>query len=358
MTTITKNSEKLNILIIGTLPPPIGGVSVHIKRLLNYLLKRNHNACVLDFHASIPKEEGMVSLPTKLTDKMMVLMTLIRSLHKNTIVHFHVSAFGRFKWVSPVLLHIFKRQYLVVTIHSGSFIQQTDTFLLRSYTTWLLKHFSYIILVSEEQAEFLITLGIQPSSIEVIPAFIPEELDSNFRPDLLNKLPKDKRIVVTSGYLTPLYDYDALIDCINRLAKEDFHFVFAFYNQFEPEYSRHIYERLTNLKNVSIARNLSPEGFLHILKYGDIYVRTTKSDGDAVAIREAHAYGLDVFATDCVKRPTFCHIFPTSNSTHLYELLYQKYENTSNLKYEKKIDPDVVSNANKIVNVYYKVVSE
>ncbi|HRU61231.1 MAG TPA: glycosyltransferase, partial [Bacteroidia bacterium] len=57
-----------------------------------------------------------------------------------------------------------------------------------------------------------------------------------------------------------------------------------------------------------------PEEEIHlpsILPWVTVYVRPTRSDGDALAVREALAAGVPVIASDVAPRPTGVTIFPS-----------------------------------------------
>lgn len=320
----------MNILLIGPYPPPLGGNSVHIQRLLSLLQAAHHRVKVLDIfstnHAASKPAEVLV-LTGGVLRKLAKLRAAASNTPPDTIVHIHVSAMRRFKWFAPLLLVLFWRQPKVITIHSGSFIEQTSTTWIRLYVKQILRWFSQIIVVNEEQIQHLKTLGIPLEKIDVIPAFLPPTPDISGIPPEITTARGNKMLAVTSGYLTPIYHYDLLIDCIAQLDPQKYHFIFSFYNTIDPEYKAHIYGRLEQLNNVSISHDLPPNVFAGILSQSDVYVRTTLTDGDAVAVREALYFNKTVFASDCVKRPAACHLFKTGDSQDLLRLFSDKAEN-------------------------------
>lgn len=339
----------MHILIIGPYPPPLGGNSVHIQRLMLLLQAANHCVKVLDILSENPatsQPEEVLSLSGSAIRKLVGLLSVSWSTPRDTIIHIHVSAMGRFKQIAPLLLILFWRQPKVITIHSGSFIQQVSTSWLQFYIKQILCCFNGIIVVNDEQAEYLKTLRIPPEKINVIPAFLPPAPDTSSVPDQIAAVVGKKILVVTSGYLTPLYNYDLLIDCIERLDQDAYHFVFAFYNTVDSPYEAHISERLALFPNVTVMRDQSPGVFAGVLSQSDIYVRATHSDGDAVAIREALYFNKTVFASDCVKRPDACKLFISGDSSDLMRLFLS--------------DHPVVFQASepyfqRILNVYHKV---
>lgn len=311
----------MKVLLVGSYPPPIGGNTVHIKRLKEYLTDQGLDVTVIDYltNDGSEKGEGVMTLPAGLLPKVFLFLQLIMNTERRTIVHFHVSAMGRFKKLAPILSVIFWRQRRLLTIHSGSFIKETGHGWLKLYMRFLVRLFHAIISVNEDQRAFLIQLGFPARSIFVIPAYLPQKPDSSLVPQEVKALRACRKLVITSGYLTPTYDYETLIDCIAHLPS-DYGFIFAFYAVYDPTYETRIYQRLFNFKNVLVLRDQTPDVFLSILNMCDIYVRTTLTDGDAVAVREAIHCGKQVFATDSIARPLGCSTFPTGDSKALLRL--------------------------------------
>ncbi len=342
----------MNILLISAYPPPIGGVTVHVQRLLSLLHNTGHHAQVLDYlnDKDYQKDRSVVTLPHNLVGRVFAILHVAQSTPGNTIVHFHVSAFGKFKWIGPLLSFLFWRQLKIITIHSGSFVVETNKPRLRSYIRWLLCRFSHIITVNVEQAEYLKNLGIKHEAISVIPAFLPTQAAPDLLPEIVARIPRDKTIVLTSGYLTKLYNYDVLIDCIENLDKQKFVFIFAFYNEFDPPYEAYIYQRLSKLENIIILRDQPPDVFVTVMERCNIYVRATIADGDAVAIREAIHFEKSVFASDCVRRPDECFLFPQADFSALLALFHQ-YQ--SGKLSTKKVTQN--SNISQILKVYQSV---
>lgn len=347
----------MDVLIIGSYPPPVGGNTVHIQRLLSFLVRAGHRAAVVDYlsatEGGIDKGANVTVLPPGHVRKLRELVRIALRTKAETVVHFHVSALNRFKWVAPLLLLLFRRQPKVITIHSGSFIEETSERAIQIYLKWLCKSLCHIITVSVEQSEHLAALGVPAEKLSIIPAFLPQHSDPARLPaSVAEGAAGGKTLVLTSGYLTSLYNYDVLIDCIARLDRRRYCFVFAFYNERDAAYEQHIEDRLAAFDNVVVLRDQPSEVFVTIVERSDIYVRTTLTDGDAVAIREAQHFGKTVFASDCVARPAGCVLFPTSDSEALFNL-FQVSGGSAGMA------PAFVhaSNADRIVNVYQRVQS-
>ncbi|MCA9872530.1 MAG: glycosyltransferase family 4 protein [Anaerolineales bacterium] len=310
-------SRKLNtyypprVAIIGAFPPPIGGNSVHIARLFSLLEAQGYEVQVLDYIGKpLPSDPASVTrLSGSVWFKSWQVLKFMWRIPRDTIVHFHVSALARFRWFAPVLLVASLGHKRVITIHSGSFVEGVRTPWQKLYIRLILLQFDALIAVSEEIRDSLLSLGIQFGRIYVIPAYIKQEAHPQFLPATFEAIPQDKVKIVTSGYLTPLYHYESLVSSIRHLDQDKFHFVFAFYNEYDEKYERELMDQLREYSNITIYRDLSPQEFLAVLASSHTYVRTASRDGDSVAVREALALGKNVYASDCVRRPSGCVVF-------------------------------------------------
>ena len=339
----------MKILIVGAFPPPIGGITVHIKRLFDSLRDKGHQVEVYDFGGkpSPQKPDEVFSTYQKILQRLFYYMG---KKHPDTILHIHVSAMGKFRWIGPILITIFRNYPKVITIHSGSFTNSVEGISNPGYIKWLLNSFDQIITVSKEQKDYLQDWGIPEEKIEIIPAFISQKPNSEALPGSVEKLLKEKKVLVlTSGYLTPLYNYDVLISAIEKLPAEEYGFMFAVYHQYDPDYESKIVARLSSLNNVILLRDLTPEVYLQVVKNCQIYVRATLRDGDSVAIREALQMGKTVFASDIVQRPAACQLFSAQDPGSLLNLFQEKQ-----LQSPSPEDAGRPAGIEPILNVYLK----
>jgi len=308
----------LKVIIVGAYPPPIGGNSVHIKRLKDELDSNNIECVALDIYgnANIASDHGVVRIgPTGILS----LLSAILFLRKNEshVVHFHVSALGKFLYLGTfMLLPLREGTKTVLTIHSGSFVRKYEkyNYFKKMLARRLLRSFSHVITVSHEQKNLLSREGISEKCLSVIPAYLPPTPEADVTLDriLCDLKSQSRKIIITSGYGLPLYGFDLIIKAVlsDRLI-DKVSLLICTYNTYDMIYMSSLENIAADYPNIRIIRELNAEKFSYLLKKSDVYVRATDRDGDAVAIREANYFGLSVVASNVVKRPEYCHLFNT-----------------------------------------------
>jgi glycosyltransferase involved in cell wall biosynthesis len=86
---------------------------------------------------------------------------------------------------------------------------------------------------------------------------------------------------------------------------------------------------------------------LHLIKKADILLRTTKFDGDAIAVREALFLETPVIATDNKMRPEEVYLIPVHDADALVEGIEILAKKSGRTKIEK---PDDKSNITKVLD--------
>jgi glycogen synthase len=311
------------IVLVGSYPPPYGGCSVHVQRLQRAL--RDHfQVDVIDVYgAPQAADDGSVlRCGVRPVGVLRALTALRRS--RAPIVHFHVSGMDKFLWASyPLLFSLAPTARPIITVHGGAFVKSFE-----SGPSWrratirnVLRRFHRIITVNHDQRRFVEHLGIESGRIKVVPAFLPPVVSESARArEALASLGDCRRIVVTSGCGLPHYGLHVILDALERFeAGERTGAILCVYDSYDERYIAELARRRG--VRCTIVRDLAPAEFAWVLQRGDVYVRATDRDGDAIAIREASYFGKPVIASDCVERPPGTILFRTGDAESLASAL-------------------------------------
>lgn len=335
-----KGDLSLKVILVGRFPPPVGGNTVHIQRLAHRLMRDGYEVVVFDLYA---RRRISFEQTGNIVDSRHIIygfLDLFTSTlwHRNSVVlHVHMSSGGRFYRIAPVLLKLFSTCHRrVLTIHSGSWHSQflSMNSATRSKVIRIMKSFDELICVSSEQENVLKSVDIGTTGIRVIPAYLKPFADDPQLPASVQAMQNDVDILIcTSGYGTSIYDFSTVIGAVTELAKRRgvrVGLAVVTYARWDKEYWDHILLELSRCGIPYIdLRNLDPDQFLALLRATDVYIRSTTTDGDAVAIREAADLGARVVASNAVTRPPGVALFDTGDVHSLAKVLSMMMDKSS-----------------------------
>jgi glycogen(starch) synthase len=328
----------MKVILIGAHPPTIGGVSIHVQRLRERLIRAGWTVEVFD-----PYSRGSSEVPGVFNLRNLSgLVALLRSavISPAAVCHIHLSHV-RQRRVLRVLCFLLRRSKVIFTVHSGSFPERVGE-LSRDGRADLARIFrcgSAAIAVNDSIGACIRTLesGLQ---VRTIPAYLSPG-------DFL--LGQARSGLIASGYGTPIYGWDTILDAYRDSGSvEPLHL--AFYNTYEPRYFEGLLEKISGIPGVVVHRDLAPAAFLDLLRKCRVFVRATDRDGDSVAVREALALGLEVLATDVVDRPAGCVLFSLGDRAALSALIAETRDAAV-----RPVPPDFFL---EIENLYGAVVAE
>lgn len=321
-----------SVFLLGAYPPPIGGISVHVMRLAEFLQNR-YDVTVLDFYGGSAGSEGQ-SAPTYVVRVRSarlgkILRQAVRLAACAKIIHLHTTSLRRASVVAALIL-IGCGKKIIVTIHGGECADDLRTMskLRRFVLKTLVTQVDKVIVVSTGQELALRELGIPRSRLIVIPAYIPgrSEPTNELAETVAALRARVDRIVVSSGYGIRLYGYDVIVRALMGNPEGlKTAVILAVYTEYDEAYLRWLkeLEYCGEGVEVVILRGTSPGGFSYLLSQADVYIRATSQDGDAVAVREALQHGMRVICSDCTNRPNGVTLFRTGDAESLSGQLRQ-----------------------------------
>lgn len=334
-----KARGRLDILILGPVPPPLGGIAVHVSRLVPLLQNAGFRVGVLNhFHSS---------------ERSFVLGTLKRNplnyyrLPKSfpaRLVHYHHS-----RWSTLMAVAFGKGRgdsRYVITIHSGELGQQlgSNIPLIRRSTRWALRRFDAIIVVNTKISA-LMEQHIADRPIEVLPAFLEAGDDDAPYDAAIDAFLRSGRTLVVPLYRIrflrdgrDVYGLDSAVEAFLTLARERPELRLAIFAAERPsgfKARNHLDGLLKMIEDARLSDRLLVEFGLPLVpafRHDAILVRPTRTDGDALSIREALHAGLPVVASDAVERPSGTVTFGAGDVAALCAAVRQVLDKPSGVK--------------------------
>lgn len=321
-------SKPLRVLLVGNYPPPAGGISVHIERLRELLLRQGHAVEVLDLYGRTANANDPPGVFRYGGRAPLNLWRAIRHWRKNPpdVVHFHVTYLRAFELAGGILLGSLPRgARRIITIHGGGFVR-----FMAGLSRWrrkrlgrMLQTFDRVIAVNDEARQTLNDLGIAEARLAVIPAFLPAPVEPSAEVDRLLS-GASGRIALACGSGFDYYGFDAFLDAVAQMSGPKLQPVLAIYGRRDEAYMARLTRRIAEGQAAAVVLNdLAPGEFAYLLRKSDIFVRPTDRDGDSVAVREAVQLGKQVIASDCAPRPPGVILFKTNDTASLARALQQ-----------------------------------
>jgi glycosyltransferase involved in cell wall biosynthesis len=302
--------SELDILILGPVPPPFGGIGVHVDRLVPLLQNEGLRVGVLNHFGAVEKPFVLGALKRNPLN----YFRLPKKFPAH-VVHYHHSHWWAFMAVA--LGKRRNRSRYIVTLHGAALANRLNSGspLIRLVTRWALRRFDVIIVVNPH-----ISTAIQDrvgrEHIHVVPAFpgTPEE-EPPYEASIEAFLTSGRTLLVPVYRIQflrdgrELYGLDTVVDAFAAIAEKHPELRLAFFIANRPT------GRKASAYLSSLTRRLDQAGLKHrvliviglslmpALRHDVILVRATRSEGDALSIREAIGANVPVVASNVVNRP-------------------------------------------------------
>lgn len=359
---MNKRNDKQKIAIIGPYPPPYGGISVHIQRL-KAQLERNGYECVVyemgrqGSNKSLP-EENIIRV--KSTKRWLLKYFFFA---KESVIHFHNP-----DWRTRVIMGLMGLlgKKTVISIHGESLNDSLKggSWLRRQIIKFALRHTSFIVTLNRQIEELVLSLGVKPERIAVIPSFIPptvrEEEIAEIPQEVWNFIDSHSPVISANAFKISFYNNQDLygIDmCIDLCANLKQYYpkiglVFALPDIGDYEYFNKMKQRIAEK---GIENNFlfitNQYQFYPILMKSDVFVRPTNTDGDAVSLREAFYFKIPSVASDAVPRPKGTVLFKSRDINDFTLKVKDVLDNYQEHK-KRMEEVEMDDNFEKIMKVY------
>jgi len=359
----------MKVNIIGPLPPPYGGISVHIKRMMLYLINNNVEVAInneFEHNCKNVKNRNCIQSCAKLVLKILFL--------KADIIHFHT-----INKKIRILLGFFRifNKKIILTIHGQSLHDQLkeSSWISKRLLLFSMQKINMIVCVNSNTINELIALGINDKKLIYIPAYIdPIEKEDDF-----NKIPQcvwsfiinSKFLISANGCIRfynneDLYGIDMVIELIRKLKYGGYNVSLLIAllgtnmeNDSEKSYHEDLKNKIIeyNLQNDILIFEASDTEFYPILKKSKLFLRPTSTDGYGVSIAEALYYKVPSIASNVCNRPEGTIIFKSRDVEDLYTKTIDVIENYHVYK-EKIKDINKPNNGEKLLDVYKELNSK
>lgn len=352
--------KKYDIAVIGGYPPPIGGVSVHVERLIKKLDSKSINYILYNTSVNEIKTDYNIFNVGNLK------LWLIKYLFfcRDKIIHCQER-----NWYLVSILCLIKeihKSKLLLTLHSFRENPEEFNVLKKLCFLYSIKNVDYFIPVGKNEKNKLRKYGCDKKKISVIPAYLNpkyKETDDKLVSDYVwNFMKKNDFNIVANAYKIlfynneDLYGIDMCINICHRLKKQyidkKIGFVFCLPDIGDYKYFFKLKDEISKLEigdKFLFVNEIMP--LYPILKKSNLFLRPTNTDSFGVSIAEALYYNIPSIASDVCERLEGTIIFKSRDIEDLYRKIIDVIENYE--LYKGKIKDIIQSdNGEKLLDVY------
>lgn len=284
----------MNLLILGKIPPPSGGVTIHVSRLMARLKELGIN---FDFF-----------------DMSRGALSVFRVALKYKVIHLHTSN-PYFRFLFAVYCSVLNIK-LLQTYHGdlGRFKALKNAFDLGS-----VRITAYPVVINQGSYEKALKLNRNARLISSFIAPVGGESLEESRNRVLELWRTGYEAVFCTNASCLKFDkHGKEVYGGSELLK-----IFTEIPRMGLVFSDPSGEYLDYFKSmdINIPSNLliieGEHSFMGVIKKSDCLIRASTTDGDSVSIKEAFFLGVPVIASDCVERPQGCRLYPNSDYSAL-----------------------------------------
>ncbi|WP_138480022.1 glycosyltransferase [Dyadobacter bucti] len=294
------------ILILGKIPPPIGGVTVHVSRLIEWLSERNFNK----FEFCDIKKRSAFYIFLKILQ--------CRSIHLHISNPYIQLLFAIFCKIT------FKK--LLLTYH-GNWGRYGYS---KNIAVNLSACLAYIPIVQNEES--LVKAKWWNRNTVLISTFIRSKRIKPLHKELSDKIlhiRKACRMLFCTNAWNLTFDKEGkeiygILDIVLKIANTPGAGLVISdpSGNYQPYVKRHCPGITANI--IFISEN---HDFRNVLALSDAFIRNTTTDGVSLSIHEAIEKNVVVLASDVVRRPAMCRLYTDFSKVNLEEELHEGRQN-------------------------------
>lgn len=319
----------MKVELWGTYPPPIGGVSIHVYRLIHSLHKLDSSIILRDFG----KSKSNISYVKKVSYRWLEFFSL--PFRKKRVIHLHSNNLLAF----TLLILLGKRHKIGVTLHNQNLIKETS-FVRKKIIQGFLRRAAFVVL---NDNNYLLRLcsyfHCSKNNFYVLPAFLPPDRSEylGLSEDILSFRKQHSFLLSANAYKLryengiDIYGFDLLIQLVKSLKEKgiDVGLIFCLPMIGDMAYYCKCLSLIKEMNiedNILIVQKEMPNGF-EVWKLSDLFIRPTFTDIEGISVKEALYCGTPAVASDVCKRPDEAILFENRNYKDLERKVLDFHKN-------------------------------
>jgi len=309
--------KRNEIAIWSAMPPPYGGISVHIMRLVHRLMDTGIPYRMIDQNGKFDPETNVVPGRRSIFGFLHFALT-----NRSVCVHLHTN--NLLAVAVGTLIFKARRVKVIYTLHTSFAVDRyisANPFAKKLIRTGLRRAWHFVP-VNNHVAEWLKRdLAIPAERITVSPAYIPPselEVKAPLPDGIVNSIKNASCVIGSQGWFGPLqqgvhiYSFD-LLHMLALHLKSNWPGTWLYTmvsGDVDSAFRDECKARVEADQLESVWHFIEePISGAAIIAKSQLFLRPTTTDGDSVCVRESLGLNVPVVASDAVVRPDSCHLF-------------------------------------------------
>lgn len=295
-------SDYKKLLIIGATPPPIGGVAIHLDRVLKWMKNTNYSYSFCSTKAGY-------------------LKNILKSSLGNDVIHLHISN-SKLRVLLVFILRFILLKKVIFTVHGK--IGKHKGFIDYNLDKLALKLVNIPILLNN--STFNLAKNINSNSVIFTPFIPPSPEDTNLSKqlykDVKNFIGDSSNTFCTNASSLAYDQTNNEIYGISSLVK-----IFQGLNSkiiiSDPTGENYEYCNKKHTIPENVFFITTPHNFSGIIKISHCFIRATTTDGDSISVKESLYFNTPVIASDCIERAKSVITYQSQNELSLKDTISQ-----------------------------------
>lgn len=283
--------NRKSVAIFGTYPPPIGGTSIHVKRLLELLETKSSAKVYNTFFGAKNESEKVVNLENKIWFYLKFIFTI-----KEDVVSCHTH-----NWLERfilVVISLVRNKKVIITYHSLRKELDKEKFMIRMMANFVLRFSDVHVAINSEIEDKLISWGASKKNTVILPTFLlPRDSDEEIGNEFIESIIENTDFTICSNASnnnhfngTDVYGIDFCIDVFKRIVdvKPNTKFIFLITRITNKEYFDLLREKINSLdlENSFYLLNESVN-YSALLSKCNLSIRATCTDTYGLSVGES-----------------------------------------------------------------------
>lgn len=306
------SQEKKKILIVGPMPPNVGGITTFITTMLESDLVREYRFILFDTSRPILKDRtpsvrdlriiyylnplGLLK-STSVTLYHLLLFPVVLLMTRPHIVHIHTASYWVF-WENSLYLLTSKvlGAKVILHIHGGAFDEfyNNENILVKDLIRVTMSFPEKIVVLSSYWKSFLAEIVGIKERVTIINNGV---ISSKYLPQHTQDNKNEVKVLFIGGTDARRKGIYTLAKAIPLVVEEFSSITFTFIGKSEIENIQKLFREVKIEEYVRILGQVSEEEKIRHLRSADIFVLPTYSEGLPITILEAMAAGLPIIST-------------------------------------------------------------